>query len=202
MARARLMNTDDDYKRLGLKKGPVEMWEDGKRDDDRKGVVEWWYFDALLDDGSKIAVCYSTKIQPMTNASGTHPCLKFDVTTPDGKQLSRRVTKFPKDQIFFSREKCDVRWGNSCFTGDLKDYHIRAQVTDGVGFDLQLHSLSSPWRGETGYLGFEEGDEKYFTWLCPVPRGTVTGTLTIDGKTFESHRVWLSRSSVGKYPAF
>lgn len=183
MAQARLMNKQSDYTRLGLKKGPVEMWEDGKRDDDRKGVVEWWYFDAILDDGSKIAAVYSTKIQPMTNASGTHPCLSFDVTTPDGEKISRRITRFKKNSVRFSKDKCDVHYGDSCFVGDLKDYHIKAQVTDGLGFDVQLHSISKPWRGETGFLGFEKNDERYFTWLCVVPRGTVTGTLTINGNS-------------------
>ena len=182
MAQCRLMAKDSDFKRLGLKKGVIELWEDGKRDDDRSGVVEWWYFDAILDDGSKIAACYSTKVQPMMSAKGTHPCLKFDVTTPDGKQVSRRITKFPKDAVSFSKEKCDVCWGDNCFTGDLHTYHVKAVPADGYGFDVMLESESAPWRGETGHIGFEENDEKYFTWLCVVPRGKVTGTLTIDGK--------------------
>lgn len=180
MAKCRLMNTKEDYRRLKLSRKAVELWEDGKRDDDRKGAVEWWYFDAILDDGSKIAACYSTKIQPFMNRKGTHPCLKFDITTPDGKQTSRRITKFSR--VSFSKEKCDVRWDGNCFTGDLHTYHIKAEPVKGYGFDVTLKSQSSPWRGETGYIGFEKNDEKYFTWLCVVPRGQVTGTLTIDGK--------------------
>ena len=35
MAQARLMTQEADYKRLGLKRNEIEMWEDGKRDDDR-----------------------------------------------------------------------------------------------------------------------------------------------------------------------
>jgi hypothetical protein len=183
MAIVRLMNRSADYEKLHLKKGPVELWEDGKRDDDRKGVVEWWYFDAILDDGSKIAAVYSTKVQPFTNRQGTHPCLKFDITTPDGKQFSRRVTKFPKDAVSFSKDKCELHWGQNCFVSDLKNYHIKAEPVDGFGFDVRLHSISAPWRGETGYIGFEENDQKYFTWLCVVPRGTVRGSLTINGQT-------------------
>lgn len=180
MAKCRLMANDIDYKRLGLKKDKIELWEDGKRDDDKKGAVEWWYFDAILDDGSKIAACYSTKVQPFMNRKGTHPCLKFDITTPEGKQVSRRITKF--SDVSFSKDKCDVRWDDNCFIGDLQTYHIKATPEKGYGFDVVLKSQSTPWRGETGYIGFEENDEKYFTWLCVVPRGTVTGTITIDGK--------------------
>ena len=180
MAQARLMTQEADYKRLGLKRNEIEMWEDGERDDDRSGVVEWWYFDAILDDGSKIAACYSTKIQPMMSAKGTHACLKFDITTPEGKQISKRVTKFKS--VTFSKDKCDVRWDNNCFIGDMKEYHIKAESVEGYGFDVVLKSESSPWRGETGHIGFEQNDEKYFTWLCVVPRGKVTGTMTIDGQ--------------------
>ena len=45
----RLMDKDEDYKKMGTKKGTIEVWEDGKRDDDRAGVYEWWYFDMILD---------------------------------------------------------------------------------------------------------------------------------------------------------
>ena len=96
---------------------------------------------------------------------------KFDITTPEGKQISKRVTKFKS--VTFSQDKCDVRWDNNCFIGDMKTYHIKAEPVDGYGFDVVLESESSPWRGETGHIGFEQNDEKYFTWLCVVPRGKV-----------------------------
>ena len=41
-------------------------------------------------------------------------------------------------------------------------------------------STAKPWRPGAG--GFVFGDDGYFTWLCAVPRGTVTGTLYYDGK--------------------
>lgn len=44
----RLMDTDSDYKKMGTQKGCIEVGEDGKRDDDRAGVYEWWYFDMIL----------------------------------------------------------------------------------------------------------------------------------------------------------
>lgn len=93
------MDTDSDYKKMGTQKDCIEVWEDGKRDDDRAGVYEWWYFDMILDDGSKAVIHTST---------------------------------------------------------------------------------AKPWRPGAG--GFAFGDDGYFTWLCAVPRGTVTGTLYYDGK--------------------
>ncbi len=184
MAKCRLMNTDTDYKRLHLSRGPVELWEDGMRDDFASGKVEWWYFDAILDDGSKIAACYSTKVQPFMEKEGLHPCLTYHITTPEGKQLSRKIMRFKKNEVSLSKEKCDVRFANHLFQGDLQEYHIKAAPVRGLGFDVKLTSTTTPWRGETGYIGFEEHDEKYFTWLCVVPSGTVEGTITIDGKAY------------------
>lgn len=182
MAQARLMNKPEDYQKLNLGQGPVELWEDAMRDDFASGKVEWWYFDAILDDGSKIAACYSTKIQPFMSQEGLHPCLTYHITTPEGKQLSRKVMRFKKGEVSLSKEKCDVRFGPHIFQGDLREYHIKAAPVKGLGFDVKLTSTTTPWRGETGYLGFEEHDEKYFTWLCVVPSGKVEGTITIDGK--------------------
>lgn len=181
MEQARLMNLDKDYENLGLSKKQIEMWEDGKRANFDAGTFEWWYFDSILDDGSKIAACYCTKIQPFTNLKGLKPCLTVHITTPDGKQLARKYMNFKKDEIILGTDKCDVQFGENCFVGDLKNYHIKAVPNKGLGFDITLKSTTSPWRGETGYLGFGNNDEKYFTWLCVVPSGIVEGTLTIDG---------------------
>ena len=52
----RLMDKDEDYKKMSTKKDTIEVWEDGKRDDDRADVYEWWYFDMILDDGSKAVI--------------------------------------------------------------------------------------------------------------------------------------------------
>lgn len=45
------MNTPEDYRRIGVWSGAVESWEDGWRDDTKGGTFEWWYFEAILDDG-------------------------------------------------------------------------------------------------------------------------------------------------------
>ena len=78
---------------------------------------------------------------------------------------------------------------------DLKTYHIHVDRTGGVngtdgsggqgeasdvGCDLLLTSTEKRWRPGAG--GFAFGDDGYFTWLCAVPRGNVTGTLFYDGK--------------------
>ncbi|MBV4429655.1 lipocalin-like domain-containing protein [Clostridium tyrobutyricum] len=183
MTRARLMKSQEDYQRIGVKKGIIQPWEDGKRENYRAGVFEWWYFDAILDDGSTVAACYSTKVQPFTFLPGLHPALTFHITEPDGTTYSERFTKFKKKEVVVKEGKCNVHYGPHCIEGDMQNYHIKAEPINGTGYDLYLKKDGISWRGDTGYIGFGEKDEKYFTWTCFVPRGKVTGTITVGGKT-------------------
>ena len=180
---ARLMSEDADFERLGLKKGVVEPWEDGIRDTFEAGHFEWWYFDAILDDGTKITASFSTKLAVATHLPGNHPSFVFMINLPDGRFIPQAFGQFDPSEVSYSKESCDVHYGPHFIQGDLKDYHIKAEPVAGVGFDVTLHKSVSSWRGDTGYIGMGEQDERYFTWLCSVPKGSVEGTLTVDGVT-------------------
>lgn len=56
--KSRLANTPEDYKKIGIKEGTVEVWEDGRRNDSRSSAFEWWYLDVVLEDGTKAAFTY------------------------------------------------------------------------------------------------------------------------------------------------
>ena len=56
---ATLGASDEHYRRLGVSRDKIELWEDGMRTDGGKGTYEWWYFDAYLDDGSKLAITFA-----------------------------------------------------------------------------------------------------------------------------------------------
>ncbi|MFG3291719.1 lipocalin-like domain-containing protein [Streptomyces sp. NPDC048179] len=71
-------------------------------------------------------------------------------------------------------------WWYSDFTGDLKTYRMKGQSGD-VGVDLTLTSLVRPFRPGTGVIYFGDTDH-HFGWLCAVPSGTATGTVTVRGK--------------------
>jgi hypothetical protein len=53
---ATLGASDQHYRRLGVSRDRIELWKDGMRTDGGKGTYEWWYFDAYLNDGSKLAI--------------------------------------------------------------------------------------------------------------------------------------------------
>ncbi len=190
----RVMDRDEDYQRMGTKKGVIEPWEDGKRDNDRAGVYEWWYFDMILDDGSKAVIHFNTKDNKTIKKSGTIPSVVLKITSPDGKEYKDNVVLTAAD-AHFGTACCDVKFGPHSIYGDFKEYKIHVAPTGGVcgtdgagghgaasdvGCDLTLTSLAKPWRPGAGGFAFEGGG--YFTWLCAVPRGTVCGDLYYNGE--------------------
>lgn len=87
----RVMNQGRDYKRMGTKRDVIEPWEDGKRDDDRAGVYEWWYFDFIMDDGSKAVIHFNTKDNKTIKKDGTIPSVVLKITSPDGTEYKDNV---------------------------------------------------------------------------------------------------------------
>ena len=51
---AYLAANPEDYARLGIVEHKPAQFEDGLRTNGGPGTYEWWYFDAHLDDGSKL----------------------------------------------------------------------------------------------------------------------------------------------------
>ncbi|MDR1654171.1 MAG: hypothetical protein LBS01_11115 [Prevotellaceae bacterium] len=180
--RARLMNTPEDFKKFGINPNEVELWEDGRRDDGRKGSFEWWYFDALLDDGTKIIITFFPEIQSKIKKSGDFPFCRIDITSPNGIMHTENFM-CPAHESSFSKEQCDIKIGKHRVTGDLKNYSIHIEPVNGLGADLKLVSQGKPWRSGTSYFSFGNNEEKYFTWLCVAPKGEISGTITINGKS-------------------
>ncbi|MDO4284345.1 MAG: lipocalin-like domain-containing protein [Eubacteriales bacterium] len=185
MAKARLMNRPEDYKMLGVNPDKIELWEDGRRSQSDKGTWEWWYFDAMLDDGTSVVIQFFTKSSGHTNSDKDHPKFKIRITRPDGTEY-KQGRDFSVGESSWSKLQCDVRYGNNFFTGDLQEYSIYVEPLKGIGADLKLHSLSRPYRPGSAYLEFGEAG-RYYTWFCTVPKGEVSGTLTIQGQEIPVH---------------
>ncbi|PLS30629.1 Hydroxyneurosporene synthase (CrtC) [Bifidobacterium margollesii] len=179
----RLENTPSDFAKRGVRQGPVEVWEDGRRDDDRAGAYEWWYFDFMMDDGTKVVIHFHTKPVRKCGKKGYTPSPGMAVYLPDGTKYEDEPL-YKADEIAMATDRCDVRMGPHTVQGDLSTYEIHYEPVNGIGADLTLTSMSSPWRPGNAYFDF--GDGRYFTWLCVVPKGRVTGTIQYEGKT---HRV-------------
>ena len=126
MAKARLMNTPEDYQKLGVAPDRIEMWEDGIRITPDRMNWEWWYFDTMLDGGIQAVIQFFSKSGGSMYLKNYHPTFMIHVTLPDGTEYKQEPS-FSRKEASWSREKCDVRYGKHYFTGDLKDYEIHVE---------------------------------------------------------------------------
>src|ERR1700748_1988793 len=86
----RLGSTPDDYTRMCIECSVIKPWEDGMRTDGSPGTYEWWYFDAHLDDGTRLVVGFQTK-QSTALDKPTSPVIRIDLTLPGGTPLQQLV---------------------------------------------------------------------------------------------------------------
>jgi len=172
---ARLADSDADYARLGLKRGQVELWEDGMRTSGEAGSYEWWYFDSHLDDGSSLVVTFYTKwiLQPKGPEA---PMIIVNLDRP-GKPTQQVTIHATPEQFSASKARCDVRVKDSYFRGDLHTYQIKV-VDDRLTIEVELVGQVPSWRPATGFTYFGAHDEHTFAWMPAVPQGKVTVTLT------------------------
>lgn len=173
----RFLDTPQDFERLGLSE-EVQPAEDGRHTLGEGDEYEWWYLDALLDDGTVVVVWFGDNWLP----GHRQHVYSIEVTTPDGHkhehaQLLERTGSF-------STEGADVRFGSHRFQGDGTTWHIRVDPAEaeGLGCDLHLTRTAPSHRPGTGYFGDED---EFFAWLSAAPEGTLEGTLTVDGLTRE-----------------
>ena len=172
-------NTDEAYRALGITRGVIEPWEDGMRTTGAPGDYEWWYFDFRLDDGSTLVVVFYTKAE--MSGMGLRPAVTFDLDRPDGSRVSRSV-RVGAGAFTASRERCDVTIGQNRVSGDLHAYDIHVDIED-VRADLRLTGTVPSWRPETGVSVFGDGGRRFFAWLPSVPRGDVSGTISVGEET-------------------
>lgn len=185
MAKARLMDTAEDFKKLGVNPDKVEVWEDGVRNTDDPGNNEVWYFDANFDDGSKVIIGFRPDTIVSMAVKGHAPNLNLDITRPDGK-TTQEFAFASVENSFMSKDKCDVHYGSDYCTGGFKDYDIHIESTATLACDLHYHALTAPFRQGTSAMALGDNEEYFYTDLC-VPKCEVTGHLTYDGNTVEVH---------------
>ncbi|HLQ39734.1 MAG TPA: lipocalin-like domain-containing protein [Tetragenococcus sp.] len=202
--RARIMDTDADFQKLGINPDKVELWEEGRRDTSEPGHNEVWYFDATMEDGTKFMAGFRP-IDPAKMATGgDSPNVNIIVTTPAGEEKGDFHYFTAEESYTGEKEGCDLKYGTDTAKGDFKNYDIHIEPTNGVGCDLHYEALVDPFRQGTGIVAFGDHDEYHHTDLS-VPKNKVTGTVYYDGKTHEVSGVgyhdhqWMSANPMALY---
>jgi len=150
----------------------------------KRGMYEWWYFDAHLDNGYTIVVFF--------HASNPNPGLEgktgmeIVLLRPDGV----RVQKFiPHKKYEFSaaRDKPEVTIGQNTLrvqqlNSDLPIYEVDVNEKE-LGCHLTYQAEINGWKPGTGLSHF--GDLGFFGWVIPFARASVEGTITDGDKIFQ-----------------
>lgn len=178
-----IASSDADYERLGLARKEIKAWEDGARTDDRPGSYEWWYFDAHLEDGTKLVVVFMDK-DLATPQKPLEPTIRLNLDLADGRRFEKIVT-FDPASWSSAEDHADIRIGENRFTGDLHSYRITVNIDD-LALDVTLEGQVPSWRPGTGYMLFGEDRKLEFSWLPSVPQGKVTAKYRIGDELHET----------------
>lgn len=185
MKKMRLMDRLEDFRLLRIDPDKDEPWEDGVRGNEAAMHNEVWYFDAILDDGSKFVTGWRPTRPAKMRKSGYFPDFNIAITPASGK-TQQEFMEFDISECSFSKELCDVHMGSNYVTGDFSDFDIHIEDARGLGCDLRYHALLEPFRQGTGVIEFDGCPDNYYTDL-PVIKCEVTGTLFYDGQNHEVH---------------
>ncbi|MDI6666638.1 hypothetical protein QMA56_02820 [Leuconostoc falkenbergense] len=181
MKSIRIMDRAEDYEKLGIDPNNVQTWEDGRRDSSEPFHNEVWYFDAILDQGSKFVLGLRPKNPMKMLSDKDSPNLNIMITTPDG-ETKQDFLYYTAEESYIGMEKADLKFGPHTVVGDFKTYDIHIEPVNGVGCDLHYEALVEPFRqGNSAVISLGNNDEHYYTDLN-VPKSKVTGTLYYDGE--------------------
>jgi len=165
---------------------PLLLSEDGLHIDMKKrGMYEWWYFDAHLNNGyTLVAFFYAKNPNPGLDQGKTG--VEVVLVRPDGKRVQKFVT-YSKSDFTAARDKPEVTIGKNTLRvdereGKLPIYEININEK-GLGCNLIYKAEVNGWKPGTGLSQF--GDLGSFGWIIPFARATVEGTITDGDKTIE-----------------
>lgn len=174
-----------------------DVWHPQK--DDK--AYEWWYFDALSDDGREAVIIvfldnfiYSPRYnQESMRITGNQRCPAVSFTYfRDGKAVYKATTEFHSSDFRASEERPEVQIGDSGFTMDAAGYGtgykvaVKANLPGSRTLDAKFEWLSV--ESDLSPQGFS-GDAVRHNWNLVAPRSDVTGRINVSsnlGGEFET----------------
>lgn len=162
---------------------PLPLSEDGLHMD-KRGMYEWWYFDAHLDSGHTLVVFF--------HASNPNPGLQGKIgieivlLRPDGDRV-QKFYPYPKSDFSAARDKPEVTMGENTlrveeWNAELPVYEIEIKEKE-LSCHLTYRAEVNGWKPGTGLSHF--GNLGFFGWVIPFARASVEGTITDGDKAFQ-----------------
>ena len=151
--------------------------EDGAHISASPYYFEWWYFDVSYQADSALSVIFhmTDLIRPASSTGS----INISILT-HGRPPFHRFIQYPRDQIWASTEKCEVRVGNNrCWVEGERRYHIQIREA-GLQIELEFEPLTISWRPGQGRVEFGR-PEAFFAWVVPQPKARVTGWIQLNG---------------------
>lgn len=150
----------------------------------KRGLYEWWYFDAHLESGHTIVVFFHAA-NPNPGMGGKAG-IEIVLLRPDGNKTQKFIPYRASD-FSASREKPDVRISGNYMkvlksAGGLPVYEIFVDEKD-IGCHLTYDAEVKGWKPGSGHSQF--GNLGYFAWVVPFARASVKGTVTDGGEPLE-----------------
>jgi hypothetical protein len=197
----------------------LKLWEDASRIPEtyKPECFEWWYFDAQLTDGRTIVVVFYIAQDAGKRAFVYE--VEAAITRPGGQPVAGAFST--NEDVSISRERPEGRISKSSFRGDLDTYRVIVDESElgKLGLDVTIRRTIPPRVSPNGGQFMVQGD-KIFGWVCAVPQGELTGTVTVNGETtavngvayhdhnwgtttmgsVENHWIW-GRAAIGPYTA-
>lgn len=164
---------------------PLQLNEDGLHlETGKRGMYEWWYFDAHLETGHTFVVFFHAS-NPNPGREGKIG-VEIILVRPDGKRIQKFFT-YSKPDFAAARDKPEVTIGRNTIkvdqrNGELPVYDINVEE-EGLGCSLKYTAEVNGWKPGTGLSHF--GDMGYFGWVIPFVRASVEGTITEGDQTMQ-----------------
>lgn len=164
---------------------PLALSEDGLHIDlAKRGMYEWWYFDAHLNTGHTLVIFFhaSNPNPGLTGKTG----IEIVLLRPDGKRVQKFIP-YSKQAFSASRDRPVVTIGKNSLRfekqhRELPEYRIDVEEDD-LGCDLVFKAQVNGWKPGTGLSRF--GELGYFGWVVPFARASVEGTIRDGGQELQ-----------------
>ena len=146
--------------------------------------TEWWYFD-LFDARTGLKAIFSYFVQDPSGLAGP-PRVQMVAVAYTGQGMVRALDAYPVAAFDAMASRADVTLGaNGIDAADADTYRIHGASLDGrLAWDLSYAREAAPWfagdRVTVGSFPWEK-----MSWLVYMPRALVTGTVVVDGRSYE-----------------